>query len=381
MHLLMLSLDSSILTQEIGDSRQRHLEYARRAGHISMIICSTRRFPDTRLSPELAVYPAYTRTRFLYPWASYQKALQIHKKNPVDVITAQEPFLTGLAGVWLKKKIRRPLDVQNHSSFIGNKAWLNEKPLQNRLLLQLAKYVLPRADCYRVVNHGQKAAYQQELGLAADRIDVCYVPTDLTKFTLPIPPEEIADLKKSLGLGDEPLALWVGRPVLVKRIDLLLEAFAQVHQILPTAKLLLVGDFSGTPEYQAQVQNSSLRDAVIFVGAVPYDRLPAYYALADVFVLSSIYEGFGRVIVEAMAAGKPVISTDNEGSRELITPGKTGLMTPFDAGALAEGILSLLNNRDLARQMGVNARQEMIERFDPSRQIDELVEHWRRCAG
>src|SRR5207253_1492022 len=98
----------------------------------------------------------------------------------------------------------------------------------------------------------------------------------------------------------------------------------------------------------------------------------------DVLLLASGYEGQSNAIMEAMAAGVPVVATDIPGNRELVVPGETGYLTPLDVrSALAKWTLAILEDRDLAQRFGAAARQRMATEFSVPRMVDRYAAVYR----
>lgn len=378
----MISLATPVLTQSIGDARQRHLDYAERAGHITMIIYSARAegLRAVELSPRLTAIPTGSRSRFTFAWDAYRLGASVHRARPVDVITTQDPFAAGLAGLLLKRRFGIPLDVQNHSTFIDNPYFLRERPVQNRLLNWLAKGVIRRADTHRVVNRREKAAYAV-LGVDPARVQVIPVPINLAQFLNPIPAETLAGLRARLGLRPEHrVALWVGRPVTAKNLPMLFEAVDRARRAVPGLRLVLVGDFSRAAPLRQQA--AALGETVVFAGPAAHEELPVYCALCSVYVHSSFYEGMPRVLVEAAAAGRPAVCPDIPGADAAILDGETGFLTrPEDPGDLAEKLVRLLQQPELAEAMGRRARAHALQAFDRDRHIDALVNAWRAAAA
>jgi len=160
--------------------------------------------------------------------------------------------------------------------------------------------------------------------------------------------------------------LWVGRlnePR--KNIPLLLNAYARlVHTCPSTPNLVLVGRGEWQPQYSALLDTLGIADSVQVECNVSQERLADLYRGASVFVLSSDEEGLGMVILEAMASGLPIISTDCGGPATAVIPGENGLLTPVgNAQALAEAMQTLWEQPELRRRMGQAARQRVEERF------------------
>ncbi|WP_420961622.1 glycosyltransferase [Brucella sp. IR073] len=144
-------------------------------------------------------------------------------------------------------------------------------------------------------------------------------------------------------MGAGPIIVTAGRLVPVKDHRTLLDAFALLRAKQP-ARLVIFGEGPLDGELRVQARQAGIGDAVLFAGYVNDPQ--ACYAVADLFVLSSTSEGFGNVLVEAMAAGVPVVSTDApHGPREILDNGRYGMLVPVgDAPALAEAMAHMLDN-------------------------------------
>lgn len=374
MRVLMISLDASLLGDPHGNTIQRHIEYARRIGELVIVTYNPASNPKTvqRFSEHLTVYPTNTRPA-LFPWQAYRLAARLHREQPADVVTTQDPFATGIVGTLLKWRFKLPLNIQSHSHFFENPDWLAERPLRNRLLYTLAGFVIKQADTNRVLSKREKAIYVKR-GVPPDRIMVLTAPTPVNHFAQPVPESERAALRTSLGIAPgAPVLIWVGFPAEFKHIDLLLDTYQLVHSTRPETRLVLAGDFSTRPHF---VQRAAVA-GVIFAGRVPHEQLPAYYQMASVYVHSSRYEGVARVLMEALAAGTPVVSTNHLGADEVVHDGETGRLTPHTAQALAAAVVELLDDPARAQAMGTAGQRDVLDRFDYERQVDRVVETYR----
>ncbi|MCC7446417.1 MAG: glycosyltransferase family 4 protein [Anaerolineae bacterium] len=371
----MISMDTALLTEEIGNARARHESYAADVGRISLVICNHN---SDRVRPYQSAYvaacPTQSRSYLHYLIDGYRVGLRFHAEQPVDVIATQDPFLTALIGLALRRRLRVPLIVQDHSSVIENRYWAAESR-RNRALQHLARLTLPRADAVRVVNHAEEMACMR-LGISGNRICVIPVAPNLERFLAPATASELGHWYDELGIHgvdpDAPLILWVGRPVAVKNLPMLLRAFARVHTELPEVRLVIAGDTSGThiPE---QLASMGLSSSVCLLGSVAHGRLPALYQIATVYAHASNYEGFGLVLAEAAAAGLPIVSTDTDGAREIVVDGATGTLVPVnDHEAMAGALIDLLRDPERAAQIGQRARQHIQQRYDERR----LVSAW-----
>ncbi len=166
-----------------------------------------------------------------------------------------------------------------------------------------------------------------------------------------------------LGLpGETAIVLWVGRFDPVKGLNLLVDSFREVVD-RRDAHLLLAGGPVGGPLFNSirkRIGRLSLAERVHLLG--PRDDVPRLLKTADVFVLPSRTEGLPNALLEAMAAGCPIVATDVPGCRDLIEHEQAGLLVPYaDTGALAGAVLRLLTDPTLAQRLGRNA-SALVER-------------------
>lgn len=196
------------------------------------------------------------------------------------------------------------------------------------------------------------------------RSEVVCIPNPLP-FPMPASPAPRADRQ----------VLAMGRLVAAKGFDVLLRAWGKVVVQAPEWKLVIHGEGEERDALAALVDQLGLGNTVSMPG-ISHDAALAY-ARASVFCLSSRYEGFGLVLIEAMAFGLPLVSTDCEtGPRELLTPGQDALVVPTDdADALADALLRVIRQPEEASRLGAAARQKAeafaLERI--ARRWDALV--------
>jgi glycosyltransferase involved in cell wall biosynthesis len=182
-------------------------------------------------------------------------------------------------------------------------------------------------------------------------------------------------------MPDDPVALFVGVLEPSKGVDILLDAFAEVLRRVPTSELWIVGDGPQRSELGRQVDRLGIETAVRLFGARPRTDLPGLFDEARVLVLPSRSEGLGRVIVEAMARGRPVVASRVGGVVELVEDGVTGLLVPpEDPAGLAEALVRPLADRELAGRMGIKARHQ-AEARDPSREFADGIARLAAWGG
>ena len=168
-------------------------------------------------------------------------------------------------------------------------------------------------------------------------------------------------------LADGPVLLYVGRFTAVKRLTLLIEAYAAARERFTTrAPLVLLGGFPGEWEDEhpaAAIARTGAQD-VFLAGWHGHDALPAFLNAADVVVLPSVREQFGQVLVEGMACGLPCVAVDAHGPSEIVRDGETGWLTrPDDAGSLADALVDAVNRPDERRRRGAAALKDAQARY------------------
>jgi len=175
---------------------------------------------------------------------------------------------------------------------------------------------------------------------------------DVARFTAPL---DRSVLRRELGIREGDLVIGsVGRLMEQKGMAYLLKAFARLARRGGDMKLVIVGDGELRHDLERLAQDLQVADRVVFTG-IRRD-IPDFMRLFDVFALPSLWEGQPLTVVEAMAAGKPIVATDVGGNVEILNHGEFGVLVPSgDANALAEAIGALLSDAARARELGRKA--------------------------
>jgi glycosyltransferase involved in cell wall biosynthesis len=196
-------------------------------------------------------------------------------------------------------------------------------------------------------------------GFPNSKVRVVHNPLPSMSGDLPSSPSWQADLA---ALGSGPVIATAGRLVAVKDHRTLLRAFAALIARRP-ARLVIFGDGPLDADLHAYAETLGIARSVVFAGYV--NNPAACYAVADLFVLSSTSEGFGNVLIEALASGVPVVSTDApHGPREILADGRFGALVPVgDAGALASAMAATLDRPIAAEVLKARAEDFSIERI------------------
>ena len=178
--------------------------------------------------------------------------------------------------------------------------------------------------------------------------------------------------RQALGLDEEAFIFGtVARLDPVKGVPHIVEALARIRSECPHARVLLVGEGSQREALERQVHEAGLEGRVVFAGY--QRRVIPWMRMMDVFILASLNEGMGRVLVEAMVCARPVIASKTGGIPELVRDGRNGLLVePGSVDQLADAMRRLYSRRDEARAMGKAGRRGVTERFSLKTMIEEI---------
>ena len=365
MKILMISIDKGLLgdqfKKQLGDTVERHIKYGEHIDQLDIVVFSPPGFKKFQLSEKVTAYPTNSKNKAKYFFDGLKIGQKLFKKNSYDLIITQEPFVTGLVGVNLKKKFGAKILVHFHGDFWQNSRWLQENKL-NRLFLAMSGYVVPRADAIRVVSQGIKEKLMKS-GLTEEKIFVIPTPVNLKKYNRP-------DLENTQ--RKDKLVLHVSRYDKVKDFKTLGEAFSIINKQIDNIKFLQIGGGDKAKSYLTG-------ENVEVAGLLNHQALVNYFHQADVLVLSSTSESFGKVLVEANACGKPVVSTATTGAKEIIQDGYNGYLVPIgDAAALAEKTIELLQDENKSKQMGENGRKLVQEKYGDN--LNEVIKLWEKIV-
>lgn len=208
-----------------------------------------------------------------------------------------------------------------------------------------------------------KTHLERDFGVDPSRIELIHNGVDIDKFSKDYSGEEIAAIKRSLGLKDGPVMGTMGRLSSVKGQRFLVEAVKYVAAKDERVQCMIIG---GGPEESALkdfARSLGIEDRIRFTGPV-YKDIASYLACMDVFVLPSIKEGLGLALLEAMAARRPCVASDVGGIVDIIKDHVNGIVVPVANGvAIADAVSNLLNDRSLSSRLAGEGRNFVKEKF------------------
>lgn len=203
----------------------------------------------------------------------------------------------------------------------------------------------------------------------ADKIQIVNDSVDTEKIPS-YSQEDLLKIRNSIGIPHEDIILIsIGRLERMKRFDLLVEAFIAINKKYPNVSLIVLGDGSQKDNLHSLAKVKNLSGRIKFLG---YQKdIWQFLALADIFVLTSDYEGSPLVVLEAMAMGLPIVTTDVGNCKDIVVnrAGKCGTVCPVgNVDAISEAILSLIGNQEQRQSMGNIARNKVRQEYSLSRE-------------
>jgi glycosyltransferase involved in cell wall biosynthesis len=295
----------------------------------------------------------------------------------MDLVHAHHPFLSARLAIRYCRPFNIPIVFTNHTRYdLYAQAYLPLLPDQvgNAFLQAYMPWLCREMDLVIAPSAGLERVL---VGLGVQS-PIVVLPNgiDLAPFRQPREPLT----PESLGLlPGGVILIYVGRLGPEKNLTFLVRAFAGVASAYPEARLLLVGEGPERDNLEDHVSRSGLRGRVGFTGLVDYVDLPIYLATADAFVTASVTEVHPLSVIEAMAAGLPVLGITSPGIEDTIEDGKTGYLAPDDLPAFTAKMTRLVAEREGRREMSQRARQAS-EAYAIERTSSRLMEHYDKLV-
>lgn len=314
----------------------------------------------------------------LVGWRAMHRAVEAAAEG-CDLIHIQTPFVAHYAGLKAARRRGLPVIATYHTLF--------EEFLHCYLPFLPAEWLKRQARAFSRRQGNTLDGVVVPSSAMRQRLESYGVRTPLHVLPTGIPVERFASgdgraFRHRHGiLSTRPMALFVGRISYEKNIGFLLEALLHARRMRPDVLLVIVGDGPAMGALKEEVKSLGLRDAVLFTGYLDRQHaLPDCYAAADVFVFASRTETQGLVLLEAMAAGLPVIALAEMGTKDILAAGRGSFVPPDNPQAFGETLGHFLNSPSAWAHLGAEAPR-YAEEWSGAAMAERLAALYRQLAA
>jgi len=322
----------------------------------------------------LVLMPEMVRSiRPLADWKAYRKLIALFKETQPDIVHTHSSK-AGILGRAAAKKLKIPVVHSIH----GAAFHYGQSKLAYRTYVAAEKWAAKSTAHFISVADAMSQAYLDE-GIAT--------PADYTTIRSGFEVEPYLNAEQSrsqtraeLGFAPEHIVIGkIARLFHLKGHEFLIQAAKRVVDSVPEARFLFVGDGILRNEFEHQIREAGLEHAFHFTGVVPPERIPSLMGAMDIVAHTSQWEGLSRVLPQGLLAGKPVVSYDVGGAREVIVNDETGFLLKRDAvDALVDALITLARDSSLRTQYGELGRQRCRQQFCHRYMTERIREVYER---
>ena len=241
-------------------------------------------------------------------------------------------------------------------------------PVRKSIYRFIDKLTEPCVDRFLVVSESLKGNLIDGRGISDERVARIYNGIELDQFRLDF---KNSSLKEQLDINPDAILIGaIGRLVWQKGFEYFIRAIPEVLKVNPNTTFLRVGDGPLRPQLESEARKLSLHDSLIFTGF--RSDILELLSTIDILVIPSVLEGFPMITLEGMATAKPIIATQIQGISEQISDGDEGILVPpKNHTALADAMIRLIPNRELAFRLGSAARRKVENYFSVEKMVGE----------
>ena len=318
----------------------------------------------------------------LVPWVlAFNNRVQaaagrLLRERTFDVIHAHD-WLVAYAAAGLKQTWGVPVVATVHATEYGrHQGWL-PGPM-NKLIHQVEWWLTYEARRVITCSRYMRRQVEQLFMLPSEKLDV--VPNGVAVRDFEVDADEARAMRARLTGPRTRMVLFAGRLEYEKGVQTVLQALQRIRTQVGPTRFFVAGVGTYSQQLRQEVRRLGLQRHVRFTGFLEDRELRLHYAAADVAVAPSIYEPFGLVAVEAMACGTPVVVGDTGGLREIVEGGSGLCFTPEDAGGLADALIRVLSDDDLADELAARGLARIRHRYDWGAVAAQTVDIYARAV-
>ena len=289
-------------------------------------------------------------------------------------------WLSGFAAIALKHDLHLPMVATIHATEMGRNSGNLWGDMQRSI--HQAEWWLTY-EAWRIIACSEYMAWEVEKYFGAPRGKVDVIPNgvDPRRFDA-LHGLDLASFRLGFAQPNQPIVYYVGRMVPEKGLSVLIDSVPLVLREWPEVKFVLAGGGGYANDLRAKANALGVADNIIFTGRISDEVRDGLFKVADCAVFPSLYEPFGIVALEAMAAGTPVVVSETGGLSEVVKLHETGITVhPNDPGSLAWGILHTLRHPEWSRQRAENANRVVRSEFNWARIADMTLQVYNRTLN
>ena len=322
---------------------------------------------------------------------------------------AINPFNDTISYFQIKKLLRQlqPDIIHTHSAkagilgrFVGNKLKAQNPKLKivhtlhglafhpyqsetlNKFYIAIEKSAAKRTDFFISVADAM-TTQSTAVGIGKpEQFVTAYSAIDEDDFLEPISQQRRNDFRRKYGIDEDAVVLvTVARLFMLKGHEFIIESAKELSKRFANCVWLFVGDGNLSEHYKQQARELGLADRIKFTGLLPPSQIPLAIQSSDMLVHCSLREGLARTLPQAMLCGRPAISFDVDGAKEVVNENTSRLIEPKNVEQLIEACAELIENADLRRKLGEQGKESVKEKFAPDTMVDTIEEVYRNLLG
>jgi len=312
---------------------------------------------------------------------SYKKIkryLRVIQPDIVHTHSAKAGILGRFAGYSLKNEWGQNLPVVIHTIH-GLAFHTYQCNWLNKFYIAVEKSAAKRTDFFiSVADAMTEQAFTAGIG-RTEQFVTAYSAIEEDSFLQPIPPGQIKEFRRKYEISEESIVLiTIARLFMLKGHDYIIESAKQLAKRFENVVWLFVGDGNLSDDYKQQVRQLGLADRIKFTGLLPPSRIPLAIQSSDILVHCSLREGLARTLPQAMLCGRPAISFDVDGAREVVNENTGRLIEPKNIEQLTKACAELIKDKDLREKLGLQGRESVKEKFAPETMVDTIEAVYRK---
>lgn len=354
MKLLMFSIDIDVFDEE-SPSAKRMRDYGSLVEELHIIAYAPKEFSEKKIGENIFLHPTKTHWEIFYfsdAWRMARRVIKEYGLVPQNTLITSQDAFTHIVAVWLKQKFGFKIELQVHTDFLS--PYFKKESFTNYLRYWAYCWTLPKADSVRVVSERLRRSITNTLNIPQEKIIVLPIFTDLKTFYETKPSFDLHHKYHDYDF----IILMASRLTREKNIESALSAMRDVVERFPRTLLLIVGEGPERARMEFEITKWGLTDNVKLEGWT--DNLISYYKTANLFLVTSWYEGYGRTVVEAMASNIPILMTDVGVAGDLIVSGEHGVVVPpGNTKLLSDELMKLIVDVQKRRFFVVKARDHL----------------------